>query len=1032
MPEVVGPPLPDAIYYRKPRYRRRPYRHHNIPIDPRNQVIYHVGQLADKSAESTAAVADSAGEDDTAAAADRNRKGRPKGSKNRSQFNSFNDECEKRSFVYTFAGPTKCKSCERTFVGDPAAHCHEYHKTVCPICGRTYKPPLTAHIKSHGTRHVRLTVECYECYECKEKFGNADTIAAHVLNEHLQGGGGGLGAEGPSCCICGWTAGTGPDGVVDLREHVTVVHTDTPTHLLYKHLQQQNITAAVIDLECTLCGVQFDDRAAVVSHLVDKHCPRKTFSHPAVYKCRVCGAGFKSQINVLRHACNKIKSPHCDQCDKTFPSKMRYAFHLQFHNDHPKCTAMHLHCDMCLAEFDDEYQLYDHIRFRHELHDKAVCETCGRTFKSSMGLNIHRRYHVGSRNFTCKLCNKSFLNRSTLREHEISHMDVKPFQCNICGQYLSRASRLRSHVKTHRAAESTEQTCYSCDECGFVAPNQNLLAEHACKGYREGGGGVTVARLSSVVKCEYCDSTYVNAEHLNAHRNAAHDNGGGDDSAEEFVCVVCSSRFSTYSRLTTHKLTHGINMESAMMDQADDDDESPDDPQQDAAADHDRFTVPQYFACQYCSKRCLHYTYFCLHRRLKHPPGVLAYTCNQCSVDFKTSWKLSYHKKTVHGLPAEEKMPEEYECTLCSRKFFKIGALNLHKTRSHIDVGSDVCKYLCHHCGKFFSSECSLRNHNKTHDKRQIAALPIAQQQSQQPAAVNQQHNRFRTYRKSSAAITATGGKPTAVQNPCPYCPYSTDDKATFIDHVTRHIQTKSISFVATAAPASTAMTVDSATATTFRSTAPTAVVPTATAVTTATLASPKIFRCQLCDVEFDEPGRLFRAHLENHADRGEAFLCQSCYVPFMSCAALSVHRAGTALCGQRPDVRFVDAAPSPVGGGETRQDVALVRRPLIVDCTKIFKNRTPPPPPPPPVKQDAAVHRTPPAIGELDSYALDELMAIISTPRSPVALDDVNFVPSPDYLNGIFDSICTSAGDRHDVASTTPRSARTLRKTSP
>lgn len=1001
MPEIVGPPLPNVIYFQKPMHRRWAYQYHKIPMNRRNQVIYHVGQPVDGLTEpETAITGDGRDHGNCAredhATEDGNRKGRPKGSKNKSQFNSFNLQCDKRSFVYSFAGPTKCKSCNRMFEGEPAAHCLKFHKTMCPICGRMFKPPLTTHIKSHGTRHVTLTVSCYECYDCKEKFGNAETTAAHVLTVHLQGGE--PGPKDPPCCVCGWTAMAGPDGS-GLREHFAAVHADSPAPLLEKYLQQRNTSAAVVDLKCMLCGTQFDNQAAVVDHLVDAHCPRKTFSHPSVYKCRVCGAGFRSQINVLRHTCNKIKSPHCDQCDKTFPSKMRYAFHLQFHNDNPKYPVMHLHCDLCLAEFDDEYHLYDHIRFRHELHDKAMCETCGRTFKSSMGLNIHRRYHVGSRNFTCKSCNKSFLNRSTLREHEISHMDVKPFQCNICGQYLSRASRLRSHVKTHRAAESTEQTCYSCDACGFVAPNPQLLAEHACKGQHEGGAGhnctVIVVQLSSVVKCEFCDSTYVNAEHLNAHRDAAHVNSGGDnDSSEAFVCVVCSSRFSTYSRLTTHKLTHGINMESAMLEQQDDDDDDiVDDPQQKMSEGQSRFTIPQYFACQYCAKRCLHYTYFCLHRRLKHPPGVLAYTCNQCSLDFKTSWKLSYHKKTIHGQSLEEKIPEKYECTMCSRKFFKIGALNLHKTRSHIDGAADVCKYLCHQCGKFFSSECSLRNHTKTHGNREIAEPPASVQQQN---LVHRQRNRYRKYRKLSTTTTGSG-KSTAVQNPCPYCPYSTDDKVTFIDHVTRHIQSKSSSFVR---PAGATTSAD------------TAVVKPSSSGTTVNFAGPEIVRCQLCDVKFDEPVRhMFMAHLENHADAGEALLCRSCYVPFLSLAAFVEHRHETSLGRHTsPDtVRFVDVKPTVS---------AAVWLPLVVDCAEIFKDRTqsptptptttPPPPPTPPVEQDAAIAVQPDS-DELHSLVLDELMAIISSPRLSAAQDDDYFEPSADYLNGIFDSICTS-----------------------
>lgn len=1029
---VFSEPQRHVPHIRKPCGVHTPTvrRAHKTAFDRRNQTVYYVKPGGGGGGGGVYVFQD--GGDDKPKSEAANRKGRPRGSKNKASLNSFNYQCEKRSFTYTYTSPAVCKSCGRTFDGDPLAHCLEYHKTVCPVCGRACAPPLAAHIKSHGARQVSLSVTCYECYDCKEKFGNGTTMAEHVLDEHVNRSG----AKDVACCVCNWSRY--PGTVDDLREHVTAAHAgaadtaafpdrcgycgqQTDRRRLVEHLLDKHLHKTVDDLMCMLCGVQFDDRAATVGHMVAAHCPQKTFSHPAVYRCRVCQAGFKSQINVLRHACNKIKTPHCEQCGKTFPSKMRYAFHLQFHA-HPKgAVPMHLHCDLCLAEFDDEYHLYDHIRFRHELHDKAVCEVCGRTFKSSMGLNIHRRYHNGSRNFTCKSCDKSFLNKSTLKEHEISHMDVKPFQCHICGQYLSRASRLRSHVKTHRAAESTEQKCYRCGACGFVAPSPALLAEHVAKEQHGVDGdraaAALVVELSSVVKCEFCDSTYMNAVYLNEHRDAAH---AASENTEAFICVVCSSTFSTYSRLTTHKLTHGINMESTL---------AGDDP----ATDRDRFHIPQFFSCQYCAKMCLHYTYFCLHRRLKHPLGVQTYTCDRCFLDFKTSWRLSYHRKTVHGQPpSADKSSEKFKCTVCARKFVKIGALNLHKTRTHIDIVGDICKYLCHQCGKFFSSEGSLRNHVKVHENSAGKFWnPVVSQR-----------NRHRTYRKPAAAedgpaITGSGrpaitdggrpaitggGRPAAsgdapaargdrpvargdrsaagdkpsAMNSCPYCTQTIADKTEFIEHVNRHLQHKSV------LPAGTV--------------------------------------CELCDDRFENSVQL-KFHLQNHANTNEAFLCRACYAPFLSSAAFDQHMAK--LCptttlpptvppvGQQPVVRFIGASGNESSDAAT-DDPAPPPPPLVVDCSQIFKlssRQTASPrgwpagsvSPVGAAAADSAPNDMPNDITDdiLDdmlngmpdsmpndrSDVLDELLAIISTPRTMAAFESVDLPPSDD-INDIFNSI--------------------------
>lgn len=1009
MPEHVGPSLPKSMYFQKPYGHHRPAHHFKMTFDVKNQKIYCVQPKSDGE-RVTGSGDDEKKSNNNAAVTVVNgntRKGRPRGSKNKSTISSFNDHCEKRSFTYTFTSPAKCKSCDRTFE-DPLLHCLEYHHTVCPVCGRTYKPPLTTHIKSHKTRQVSLTVECYQCYDCKEKFGNASAMAEHVLDEHLQGDKqvnlGESSMDAATCCkICGATFFPNFDG---LREHVSEMHLnaeDTSSfpdrcgycdeqtgrdrlveHITEKHLQK----TAVVDLKCMLCGVQFADRAAVVSHLVDAHCPQKTFSHPAVYRCRVCQAGFKSQINVLRHACNKIKTPYCELCNKSFPSKMRYSFHLQFH-EHPRCAPMHLRCDLCLAEFEDEYHLYDHIRFRHELHDKAMCEVCGRTFKSTMGLNIHRRYHNGLRNFACRLCNKSFLNKSTLKEHEISHMDVKPFQCHICGQYLSRASRLRSHVKTHKAAESTDQRCYSCVYCGFVAPSIGLLEEHRDKQHVSAGTGVNdggqwtpnTVYLSSVVKCEFCDSTYVSSTHLNEHRDTAHANCS-DSSAEAFICVVCSSTFSTYSRLTTHKLTHGINMESMLpaYDDKDADEASEETSvQQQRQQDRDRFDIPQFFSCQYCSKKCLHYTYFCLHRRLKHPLGVQTHACDKCFLNFKTSWRLTYHKKTVHGHQSE-KPPEKYECSVCYRKFVKIGALNLHKTRTHIDIVGDICKYLCHQCGKFFSTQCSLRNHTKLHENNGSAG--DFGKRSHKSMVTSS--TRRKTYRKKSETTT----KPIKLEKSRHQFDETIDANSNSIKQVNSHMQLYPVT------------------------------------------SYPSGVVCVLCEKTLMNSVQL-RFHLENHAARNEAFLCTTCSVPFLSSAALEIH-LNSHNCEpnafvhapQNSDIKFVGVLKNQFDG-----------QPLVVDCSKIFyetANTTVPTTTSPladttaknstvpvnafmsPVSTTAvqtaptSVIKTIAPISNMDpeSFILDELLSILSTPRSSAALDNIEFTP-PNDLNDIFKSIC-------------------------
>ncbi|XP_050540022.1 zinc finger protein 721-like [Daktulosphaira vitifoliae] len=803
------------------------------------------------------------------------KKGRPKGSKNKNKFDPIGYGLTDKSFVYSVDLNT-CVVCNESLDTDLLDHALEHHKDTCPICGEYCSQNLSKHFESHA-KQTYLKVKCYECYHCKEKYGNSELLADHVLEVHVKK------ATQLTCCICGQIISR--NTLVALRQHISVAHSDANpstfpetcgycnhqpgrndliAHLFDKHLSKTSVT-----MSCTICEAQCDSRSDIVDHMVRTHCSSTTYRRPAVYRCPACHIGFKTQTSVLRHACSAIKNPYCENCDKMFPSKMRLAFHLQFH-DHVFYPAMHLRCDVCLVEMEDEYQLYDHIRFQHEVCEKAVCETCGRMFKTSMGLSIHRRYHVGDRHYTCKTCDKSFLNRSTLKEHEISHMEVKPFRCHICGQYLSRASRLRSHVKSHKAAESTSQRCCYCLTCGFVAPNTYLISDHMSKEH-DFEGEARTADLSLIVKCEYCDSTYIDSTSLNQHRDNKHPKSENSDA---FACALCSSTFSTYSRLTTHKLTHGINTESTLLDTQ----------FNDVNVDQDRFCIPQFFSCEHCGKMCLHYTYLCLHRKLKHSKKTEQVKCSRCPQEFKSSWKLIYHKKTTHGLsPNQETHSEDvHQCKICFRKFSKVGALNLHKTRSHIDNSTSVNagKYLCDQCGKSLNSERSLINHKKTHSRH----IPCLENKQPTTPIITE----TKPQEKNEDNITIYN------QISCPICLHLFDDNLEYIEHLENHTKVENI-------------------------------VPTNTI-------------CILCDTDLLDT-QMFKYHIEKHSVNKEAIVCYICYAPFHSCQGFllhvgNVHQMFKLLSEEHilPEISFV---------GMSQRNL-LNNEPLVVDCSQVLDNQNP------------------------------------------------------------------------------------------
>lgn len=68
--------------------------------------------------------------------------------------------------------------------------------------------------------------------------------------------------------------------------------------------------------------------------------------------------------------------------------------------------------------------------------------------------------------------------------------------------------------------------------------------------------------LIQVYRCEFCDGCFHEALKLKQHRQKEHVN---PDAPNAYTCSVCGAQFSTYARVTTHKLSHGISTETLIV-----------------------------------------------------------------------------------------------------------------------------------------------------------------------------------------------------------------------------------------------------------------------------------------------------------------------------------------------------------------------------------------------------------------------------------------------------------------------------------
>lgn len=361
----------------------------------------------------------------------------------------------------------------------------------------------------------------------------------------------------------------------------------------------------------------------------------------------------------------------CKDCNEEFSSKRRAMFHQQFHMSNPRPKI----CLVCLKQFSNEDQFYNHVMFEHEKKIVYFCTMCDKTFFSDILLKAHIPVHVAARNFPCNICEKSFLDRSTLQLHmnSASHLSEKPFQCDQCDKSYRRKTRLTKHIASHTKPKSLVPVC---DECSMILPSEAVATDHYFEEHPlsidSDSVRLTNYFLELVYCCEFCEKSFRDIESLDNHRRC---HLGVD---KPFICDKCPASFDAYRKLKTHQVTSSKCQGKAIC------------------------PVLRHYVCddENCKKTYQNWQDLRKHVMTVHQMTKDRLICNMCSEEFPNYWSLSYHRKRVH----EQQI--EYKCEHCGLDFkTKIG-LNKHET---IHQKEDV---QCLKCLVHFENRAELIKHN--------------------------------------------------------------------------------------------------------------------------------------------------------------------------------------------------------------------------------------------------------------------------------------------------------------------------------
>ncbi|KXJ74187.1 hypothetical protein RP20_CCG014165 [Aedes albopictus] len=341
-------------------------------------------------------------------------------------------------------------------------------------------------------------------------------------------------------------------------------------------------------------------------------------------------------------------------------------------NTSKKIVSEHIdyRCRICLQFFIDKDSMSFHLRNHIDSHN-VRCMNCSKTFYTLQGLMAHAMRSYILTTFSCQHCDVLFKTKEELFAHELyceqdkskyQTVDIaKAYQCSKCPKSYDSHLRLQAHLPLHDVK-------IVCDKCGTDFSSEKKLKNHNERYHSKGAD-----KIASVVKCELCHRTFVDASAYRSHLTGLHQIKDDHlsrklDEDRLYECDHCDKRFWSINTIRYHVLVHRHYRDC---DQCSESYRS-----RQELRDHKLAAHP--VQCPFCPKTFFSKTSCRSHASKKH--GMvqikllatdgnvtyewrrLVFKCASCEQDYEYFRELSDHNKKMHpGVKIQIK------CCFCER-----------------------------------------------------------------------------------------------------------------------------------------------------------------------------------------------------------------------------------------------------------------------------------------------------------------------------------------------------------------------------